>query len=610
ARWPIRLAIVAIVLGGACMIAPVELAHREMVADAAAGTEPSATRPVIPDTAPAGEIGATNAEQKVIAAFREAVAPKYVAYVTAIDQATRAAREHEIKHPRTTTTGWRDDPKVKEAGMALIRAVEANWPFPQPLAGTDVNALREQMAKSPERPFRIRTIEAKAAFNDASDFRSQYHEGKATRDEAVARFVAVADKYPESYEHDQALINAWGLCTQGLVNDAQADPVTAASLMRRLAGRPGSPSAAVLMAELEVSGLNPEPAARLKARIEFYERSVARLNAEWLTANMVLPSADRSCSEYTARLQAVALHLPDMRYFAATGMASDAFVTSDSLDNLSLLAHRYEDDPLVLAAVEQRKQQMSGQQEGRSGGLPYEARPTANQTAPGLLQFRIVPNRLGSSKLPVLGPDNYVEDLAKNGPLAGRQRGDEFQWFEYAGDNTDIKQVAVAGTYEGRQYILLCGRDTLSSASPHPAVMLPEVDGKRLWGIRSVAAAQDNMGRPALSFEFDDAGAEHMERLTAANIGNSLAFLVNGKVISTARIMSTIRDKGQITGRFTAAEVDHLAAMLRTEMMPSSQPGGDGDAKDSIASQPAGGSLEGGSDGLPDRARRVRPQRQ
>jgi len=233
---------------------------------------------------------------------------------------------------------------------------------------------------------------------------------------------------------------------------------------------------------------------------------------------------------------------------------------------------------------------------------------TGQTTTPGLLEFRIVPNRTGSTTRPVLGSDKYVEDLKKNGPLAGRQRGDEFQWFEHTGVDKHIEQAAVTGTYEGRQYILLCGRDTLSSASPHPAVMLPEVDGKRLWGIRRVAAAHDNMGRPALSFEFDDAGAEHMERLSSANIDNSLAFLVNGKVISTARIMSTIRDKGQITGSFTAAEVDHLAASLRAEMMPSSQPGGDGDAKDSIASQPAGGSLEGRSGDLPDRARRVRPQ--
>ncbi len=53
-RWPVRLAIVAVVLAGACMIAPVELAHREAATEAAPNATPATlSQPAESPTPPA-----------------------------------------------------------------------------------------------------------------------------------------------------------------------------------------------------------------------------------------------------------------------------------------------------------------------------------------------------------------------------------------------------------------------------------------------------------------------------------------------------------------------------------------------------------------------------
>ena len=173
------------------------------------------------------------------------------------------------------------------------------------------------------------------------------------------------------------------------------------------------------------------------------------------------------------------------------------------------------------------------------------------------LELRIVANSSGCSRQPVIEhPAKWQEDLAKNGPLAGRQRDAEFQWFEL---DSDLRGDLQKGTYQGCTYVLLCGKS--------PYVMTSG------WGLEDVRMVADNNGRPSLSLTFDEAGSQALARITKANLGNRMAVLVDGKVLSAPTIRAQIARRALIAGNFTAEEARGLAAALRIGMVP--KPGSD-----------------------------------
>jgi len=80
---------------------------------------------------------------------------------------------------------------------------------------------------------------------------------------------------------------------------------------------------------------------------------------------------------------------------------------------------------------------------------------------------------------------------------------------------------------------------------------------------------QDNLGRPAVDFQFTaDAGAR-FERLTSANVGKQLAITLDKKLITAPNINSTIRTNGVIEGTFSIAEAEDLAFLLRSGALPA-----------------------------------------
>jgi len=77
-------------------------------------------------------------------------------------------------------------------------------------------------------------------------------------------------------------------------------------------------------------------------------------------------------------------------------------------------------------------------------------------------------------------------------------------------------------------------------------------------------------GRPVVSFRFDTIGGKRFGDVTSDNIGQLLAIVLDGKVISAPRIQSAIvGGSGIITGRFTVQEVTDLALLLRAGALPA-----------------------------------------
>jgi beta-lactamase regulating signal transducer with metallopeptidase domain len=162
------------------------------------------------------------------------------------------------------------------------------------------------------------------------------------------------------------------------------------------------------------------------------------------------------------------------------------------------------------------------------------------------LEFRVAPDNKDVTETML---NDFLADLAENGPVAARKRNDKFAWFEVRKGTTFNNLIT--GEYQDRKYLLLHNKERFVMLSGHG------------WGLKSVYAANDASGRPAIDFEFDKKGAQLFESLTGSNLNQSLAILINGMVYSVPTIKSPIRNRGQIVGIFTEAEVKALLASLK-----------------------------------------------
>jgi SecD/SecF fusion protein len=82
--------------------------------------------------------------------------------------------------------------------------------------------------------------------------------------------------------------------------------------------------------------------------------------------------------------------------------------------------------------------------------------------------------------------------------------------------------------------------------------------------------------RPSIEFVFNKNGGRLFAELTGENrpdsggeLKNQLAIILNGVVYSAPNILSTISDRGQITGNFTEREVHQIVDVLNAGSLPA-----------------------------------------
>jgi preprotein translocase subunit SecD len=91
------------------------------------------------------------------------------------------------------------------------------------------------------------------------------------------------------------------------------------------------------------------------------------------------------------------------------------------------------------------------------------------------------------------------------------------------------------------------------------------LDGNR---IRSALVERNNLdGKPEVTFMLDSEGGEIFYKLTSANVGKSLAIVLDDRVKSQATIQTAIRDAVRLTG-FSTDEANNIALTLRTAALP------------------------------------------
>jgi preprotein translocase subunit SecD len=125
--------------------------------------------------------------------------------------------------------------------------------------------------------------------------------------------------------------------------------------------------------------------------------------------------------------------------------------------------------------------------------------------------------------------------------------------------------------------------DALAGQIPAGSMLVPaadDTDAAQMYVItRRAVVSGENLvdaeptfqeGQPVVSFRFDTRGAMQFGEVTRANVGQVLAIVLDGRVISAPRIREPILGgSGVITGTFTTQQAQDLALLLRAGALPA-----------------------------------------
>jgi preprotein translocase subunit SecD len=87
--------------------------------------------------------------------------------------------------------------------------------------------------------------------------------------------------------------------------------------------------------------------------------------------------------------------------------------------------------------------------------------------------------------------------------------------------------------------------------------------------LKNARGSVDENNQPDVAFSLNAHGADKFKRETGKNVGKQLAVILDNTVESAPTIQSQIGAEGRITGRFTTAETDELAKVLRAGALPA-----------------------------------------
>ncbi|MGB2824746.1 MAG: protein translocase subunit SecD, partial [Phycisphaerae bacterium] len=175
----------------------------------------------------------------------------------------------------------------------------------------------------------------------------------------------------------------------------------------------------------------------------------------------------------------------------------------------------------------------------------------------GVLEFRIVPEYQNVDRKI---RESYSDLLKRDGPEEVRRLGKEFAWFPIRENDRKSFAGMVLEEYAGRWYMLLYNREG------YRMIRERAVGG---WRLTDAFSDNDNYGRPAIGFKFDEPGAKQFFNLTSTHKDKSMAILLDDEIFSAPRIVAAISDRGQITGRFTSESVDEYVRLLEAGSLPA-----------------------------------------
>ncbi len=172
------------------------------------------------------------------------------------------------------------------------------------------------------------------------------------------------------------------------------------------------------------------------------------------------------------------------------------------------------------------------------------------------LELRVAPKTIED-------PAHALRELEKSGPTnpPNTYVGGDHAWLEFSNGQ---QRSAFVGSYRGTRYMLV------HTAAPYLKAVLycrcSSPKGK-VWGLKSAKVVQ-NGATSAVECVLDEEGARLLAALAKAHDGETLAIVVDRKVVATAVLRpSGPSDRLLIGDGFTAAAAQNLAATLQAGMV-------------------------------------------
>ena len=176
----------------------------------------------------------------------------------------------------------------------------------------------------------------------------------------------------------------------------------------------------------------------------------------------------------------------------------------------------------------------------------------------GVLEFRVLPTT-DRAELSAAEIEQYIEALADRGPESASDS--KYVWVEIKSIADWHNPYSVVGQAGDSYYVLASNRPD--------EIMLHEPDGGG-WRLKNACPTTDGVGRRAIGFTLDRRGGDLFWNLTRSNGDRPLAIVLDNVAISAPLINpeAPIRDKGIITGSFTASEVTDMVRVLDGDPLP------------------------------------------
>lgn len=179
-----------------------------------------------------------------------------------------------------------------------------------------------------------------------------------------------------------------------------------------------------------------------------------------------------------------------------------------------------------------------------------------------ILEFRIAPKIAASPRKPnALTPEeiaDYRRGLADNGPSAPGQSDDRFIWMRVR-SGVKLSDELITEQYRRANYLLVHNQP--------PLAVWPEDSG--FWYIDERATGA--RGRPYVGFQYDGAGPDPLHYLTSTNMGETLAAIVEGKVVSAPTISTPVGSQAIMSGAFARGRNDEMLKVLRDDVLPAAR---------------------------------------
>lgn len=178
------------------------------------------------------------------------------------------------------------------------------------------------------------------------------------------------------------------------------------------------------------------------------------------------------------------------------------------------------------------------------------------------VEFRIVPNPPDSDRRPKYPEfiENTkspfaaaaVKELAEKGPQEAEVPGSEYRWFPLPVPSELDVHLGLVGEYRGHKYLLLCDRQ--------PYALLPKSEGADAWHVETAYETGEGVER-SVEIQLSPRGGSLLYELTKANLGNRLAVVVRGKIVTDPVLVSAIGRNLRVAGE----SVGEVARALQPE---------------------------------------------